>query len=111
LDVTVKLAARPDRTTQTKEKAPYLGLAVVESDREVQVREVDQGSPAEKAGLKPGWRVVKFAQTDIKTVRDFLNAVKKSKPGENLALTVREPGGKESVLQLEVGTVAAEGRE
>ena len=111
LDVTVKLGARPEGTARSKEKAPYLGLSVVESDREVQVREVDQGSPAEKAGLKPGWRIVRFAQTDIQTVRDFLNVVKKSKPGETQELTIREPNGKQSVLKLEVGTVAAEARE
>jgi S1-C subfamily serine protease len=64
------------------------------------VREVDKGSPAEKAGVKAGWRILKFAQTDIKTVRDFLNAVKKSKPGESLKVTIRKPNGKKSVLKL-----------
>lgn len=111
LDVTAKLVARPGTTARTTEKAPYLGISVVETDGEVQVREVDKRSPAEKAGVKTGWRIVKFAETDIKTVRDFLNAVKKSKPGKSVELTVRKSNRKEYVLKLEMGTVPSDSDE
>lgn len=111
LDVTAKLVARPGTTARTTEKAPYLGISVVETDGEVQVREVDKRSPAGKGGVKTGWRIVKFAETDIKTVRDFLNAVKKSKPGESVELTVRKSNRKEYVLKLEMGTVPSDSDE
>lgn len=110
LDVTAKLAERPDMAARTPETAPDVGMAVGLTDGAVLVREVEKESPAAKAGIEPGWRILKFDNTDIKTVRDFLTAVKKSKPGQTVELSVRKPDGTETALKLEIGSVAAEGR-
>ena len=91
----------------TREQAPYVGIAVVESNGEVRVREVEKDSPAAKAGIAPGWRIRKFDKTDIQTVRGFLTAVKKSKPRQAVELTVRKPDGTDAALKLAIGAIPA----
>jgi hypothetical protein len=112
LEVKANLVDRPemqtrpsDRSKQTEAKDPYIGLAVGESDGDVRVREVEKDSPAEKAGIEPGWRILKLGKTDIKTIRDFLTEVNKSKPGQIVELTIRKTDGTEAVLKLETGAI------
>jgi hypothetical protein len=112
LDVKAKLGDRPEMTAfapgapkPTSEKASYLGLAVVETDKAVRAQDVDPDSPAAKAGIEPGWQILKFDAANIQTVRDYLAAFRKSKPGQTVDLTVRKPDGTEAAVKLEIGTV------
>jgi hypothetical protein len=103
--LTATLKERPGTSERTTEKAPYLGLSVGEAAGQVQVREVEKDSPAARAGIEPGWRILKFGQTEIKSVRDFLGAVKKSKPGQAVELRVQKAGQDPTTLKLEVAGV------
>ncbi len=49
--------------------------------------EVDPDSPAVKARIEPGWQILKFDAADIQTVRDYLAAFRKTKPGQPVKLT------------------------
>ena len=47
------------------------------------------GSPAEKAGLKPGDLIVQFGSTKLKNIYDYMNAMGKYKPEEDVPLVVK----------------------
>ena len=70
-----------------------------------EAQDVDPDSPAAKAGIEPGWQILKFDAANIQTVRDYLAAFRKIKPGQAVELTVRKPDGTETSLKLEIGTV------
>ena len=112
LNVKAKLGDRPEMTAfapgapkPAVEKASYLGIAVVEADKAVRAQDVDPDSPAAKAGIEPGWQILKFDAANIQTVRDYLAAFRKIKPGQAVELTIRKPDGTETSLKLEIGTV------
>ncbi len=64
--------------------ADYFG---VKQGKGVLVREVDAGTPAEKAGLKAGDVIVKVDDTDIATVGDLRRAIAE-KPDEKRTVTL-----------------------
>ena len=45
------------------------------------------GSPAEKAGLLQGDRIVKFGEVDVKNLYDLTFALRKYKPGDEVAVS------------------------
>ena len=58
---------------------------------------VEDGSPAESAGLKSGDVIVGFNGTTIDKVRDLTRAVADTKPGSSAKLQVMEGGSTKSV--------------
>jgi S1-C subfamily serine protease len=84
-------------------KAPpakaQLGLAVEPNEAGssgVIVRGFGPESPAEKAGLKEGDRIVKADSKKVESFDDLRGAVSKHKPGDKLALTVVRDGKEQS---------------
>jgi serine protease Do len=53
------------------------------------LREVIEGEPAEKAGLKPGDTITKFNDTVVKSVKQFRKLMEGQKPGDKVRITAR----------------------
>jgi S1-C subfamily serine protease len=109
--LTVGLVAQAQPGGAPEAPRGYLGILVgpaEEGGTGVMVREVTAGSPAAKAGLKSGDRVVKLGDEDVTDVERFLRAVAAKKPGDKLTLGVLRDG-KEQKLTVTLGERA--GRE
>lgn len=104
--ITVTVAAFPDDlSSEGEEAAPRaFGLQVqeltqdlaqrfgYEMGRGVVVTEVEQGSAAEEAGLRPGVLILEVNRKEVSSTRQFEEAVKKGK-GESLLLRVKTEKG------------------
>ena len=119
--VLLDLARRPDRpafaklvnqkpagpspgATRTGSGA-YLGTrpAYGESDTPgVKLDGVSEGSPAEKAGLKGGDIIIKFAGKDVKNIEDYMEAIGTKKPGDMAEVVVKRDG-KEQTIGVTLG--------
>ncbi len=88
----------------SKEVAESLGLSKAQG---ALVRGVEQGSPAEKAGLEPGDIILKFEGKNIDKSSDLPRMVGNTKPGTRSALQVWRRGGMREV-QIVVGEFEAE---
>lgn len=67
---------------------------------------VMDGSPAEKAGLKKGDVVIKFAGKPVGTLQDYTEYLKASKPGDKVAISVRR-GADVVTFEVVLGTRGA----
>jgi len=66
---------------------------------------VSQGSPAEKAGMKAGDIITKFAGADVGNVTDLLVALRKQDPGQQVDVDVRRGTGSQT-LHVTLGNLA-----
>jgi S1-C subfamily serine protease len=73
---------------------PFLGV-VADTERafgeDVIIGGVAPGSPAEKAGLKKGDRILEFDGVDLKTWRDLTDRIAASSAGDTVTLLVQRP--------------------
>lgn len=83
----------------TESIAATLGL---DKAKGVLVRDVDLGSPADKAGLRRGDLIIKFAGQEIDTFNRLISAVGGVKPGEAAAVSVLRNG---STLEMKLLTI------
>ncbi len=102
LDLKLKLAARPpdaDRPPQPPQPPPaaFLGASVEEHGGGVRIKEVAKDSPAAKAGLLAGDPVLELDGKPVKSVRQFLDALKVAKPGQVIKLTIEADGMEETL--------------
>jgi S1-C subfamily serine protease len=58
----------------------------------VRFSDVRPGSPAAKAGLKAGDTLIQFRELPIKNLYDFTDALRRSKPGDAVIVTVLRDG-------------------
>jgi S1-C subfamily serine protease len=95
---------RAQDATPTVQAKPFLGVAIIPVDNSggIAVREVTPESPAAKAGLKTGDRVIKIGDQEVKGVEQFLETVAAKKPGDQLTLQIRR-AGKEQDLTVTLG--------
>jgi serine protease Do len=91
----------------TKEVAESIGLGKAQG---VLVRGVEEGSPAEKAGIEAGDIITRFDGKSIEKPADLPRAVGNTKPGSQVALTVFRRGAtkdlKVTVAEIEPEKVA-----
>jgi Zn-dependent M28 family amino/carboxypeptidase len=89
--------------TTAKAEAPrsggfrvYLGTIpnYADSTNGLLIDGVREGSPAEKAGLKPGDRIVKIGTRDVKNVYDYTYALGEMKAGQEYVFEVMRGGEK-----------------
>ena len=88
-------------------EVPYLGMLpkrVASTEQGVGVRFVFPDSPADKAGLVRGDRVLKFNDTDAADARVLADLVGRSRPGDAVKLTCLHEG-KPVVLDVTLSTV------
>ena len=88
----------------SKEVAESLGLSKVQG---ALVRGVEQGSPAEKAGLEPGDIILKFEGKTIEKSSDLPRMVGNTKPGTRSAIQVWRRGSVKD-MHITVGEFEAE---
>jgi S1-C subfamily serine protease len=61
----------------------------------VRITGVRSGSPAEKAGLKGGDVIVRFAGVQVRTLEDLTFALRGRRPGDQVQVVVRRDGGEQ----------------
>jgi serine protease Do len=93
-----------DLGAQDQKQKGFLGIAVEQAagDRGIIVREVTADSPAAKAGLIAGDRILKLGDKDADDIKRFLQTVATTKPGEKVTMRV-DRSGKEQDIQVTLG--------
>jgi serine protease Do len=87
----------------TKHGPPFLGFKFnLKSRSSLTIASVDEGGPAEKAGMKPGDRLVAIGRVRIRSRRVYYYLLRRIRPGMRLRVIVRR-GKKNVALQLVVG--------
>ncbi|MDP9294571.1 MAG: trypsin-like peptidase domain-containing protein [Actinomycetota bacterium] len=83
----------------------YLGLASTEDPSRpgALVRTVNTGTPADRAGVRPGDLVVAISSTRVRNPSDLGKAVNAAKPGDTVTLQIRR-GGDTRKLDVKLGT-------
>ena len=82
------------------QKGGRLGLSLEEENNVVLVRAVMPESPAERAGVLPGDRILSAGGAPVKVLGDLHQAAMSRKPGVPLVLEVKRAGKR---LNLELG--------
>ncbi|MGF1580863.1 MAG: S1C family serine protease [Gemmataceae bacterium] len=80
----------------------YIGVQGDPDGKSAKIIEVYEDSPAEKAGMKKGDIVVKFAGKSVKTFTDLANAVGRQRPGRTVDVIV-DRDGERVTLKLTLG--------
>jgi serine protease Do len=77
----------------------YLGVGVVEltDDRGLEVKLVDQNSPAAKAGLKENDVILEVNGKGVEGNEQFSRLIGETSPGTKVSLTIRRNGAKQTV--------------
>src|SRR5215471_11335505 len=86
------LAQQPD--SQGDPRA-FLGIRVGPAEKGgigVMIGSVTSDSPAAKAGLRPGDRILKLGNDEVRDVEKFLRDVAARKPGEKITLGIMREG-------------------
>jgi len=78
----------------SEDLAEFSGL---ESGRGALITKIEDGSPAEKAGLKNGDIILKVGDTEILTVSDLLLSVSQETPGTEVDVVISRDGKNETV--------------
>src|SRR5438128_703175 len=74
-----------------------IGVAPGQDGRGVMVHQVMPDSPAAKAGLKAGDRLMKVGDQEPRDVDAFMKAMDAHKPGDKLMITIQRDGKEEKV--------------
>jgi len=75
-----------------------LGVMLSErSGRGVRISDLLPGSPAQRAGLRPGDRIIKLADRPIKSYADVIRFINRVQPGQTAKVTVNRDGQEKTV--------------
>ena len=99
----------PPAAGETSVVPGTIGVAVQRSAEGVVVSAVGTGSPAARAGLKVGDRVVRYNGEDVNDVREFERLVLESEPGSVARVEVVR-GGAARTLDVRVEQVRTANR-
>jgi hypothetical protein len=97
-----KASAEAKRLRAALEKTPVLGL--VFENETTTVRSVTSGGPADKAGLRPGDKLLRLEDHKTATLAELRQALQDHKPGDRVTLEF-ERTGKKRVVTIEVGSL------
>ena len=107
-DIALELATRPDRPQFTRCDAggftvgPYTGLAVEQRDDGVYVAHVDKRSPASRAQIKAGDKLVSWNGNRVANTNRYNEIVSRAKPGDKADVVVSRKG-RTRKLKLKMG--------
>ncbi len=96
-----RVATPPSSSGRSGGYGPFFGVVPEFGEGErpgVRVGGVRAGSPAEKAGVRPGDVIVTFGGLTVRTLEDFTFALRGRRPGDRVEVTVVREGA-ESRLQ------------
>jgi serine protease Do/serine protease DegQ len=96
------LGVRPDLNAMTPDVAEQLGLP--KGSRGVVIADLDTGSPAEKAGLKPLDVIVAINEHTVTTLDDLRFTIAQLIPGSVAKLKIFRDG-KDKVVEVTLGTL------
>lgn len=101
LDISLTLTARPgtQRPSPLLFTPAWLGAAAEEREGTVVVTFVAPNSPAEKAGLEVGDRLLELGETKLSEVSQLVDVLRQRHPGDRILMTFRRG---EQVQQVEV---------
>lgn len=70
----------------------FLGVITEKSEKGAKIREVTEGSAADKAGLKEGDVITKIEDATIATPEDLTKAIRRQKPEDKITITYERNG-------------------
>lgn len=107
--VFVKPARGPAMASASRGSGVYLGTRPSYGDIPegggVKLEGVNEGSPAEKGGMKGGDIVIKFGDKEVKDIEGYMSAMSGHKVGETVEIVVNRDG-KDVTLKVKLGTRA-----
>jgi hypothetical protein len=86
-----------DSDDQDRPKRGWLGVFLSEDDDEVVITGVKDGSPAAKAGLKEGDKIVEIDSKKVDDSTDIRNVIRQLEPGDTVQVVVMRDGKRKSV--------------
>jgi S1-C subfamily serine protease len=75
----------------------------IKSDHGLMILQVEPGTPAEQAGLKPGDLIVSLDGKDMNQVEDLIASLHQHSPGDTIAIVI-ERNNEQQTLQVTLGT-------
>jgi serine protease Do len=92
-------APQTPRSTTLRRAAArgYLGVGVVELTGGLEVKRVDENSPAAKAGIKESDVILELNGTAIENLEQFQTTVGETQPGVKVSLTILRDGAKQTL--------------
>jgi S1-C subfamily serine protease len=101
------LRTRSDRTHEDsvvvlKRRRPSVGVELETTDAGISVRRVVPGSPAEKAGIEPGDRIVTAEGTNVRSLYDALRPTLYKQPGDTMSFQILR-GEEKKTIDLVLG--------
>ncbi len=84
-------------TKPIKEKRPFLGIRLKDSNKSLEINEVEPGSAAEKAGIQKGDVLVQIEGKDINNYTEFVTAIQTRKIGDKIKIVVLRDGKKKKL--------------
>jgi serine protease Do len=80
--------------TPAQSNAAFLGVLSEDNELGAKIKEVSEGSPAEKAGLHEGDIITNVNDTKITGPKDLYEAIGKFKPSEKVQISILKDGAK-----------------
>ncbi len=90
-------ALTPTPTLEVSAGTPWLGVRVSQEADGARILEVFPNSPAERAGLRPGDRIVAFDGEPVSEAHPLTEYVRRHRPGDTVRLTVIREGEERTV--------------
>ncbi len=81
----------------------WLGIFAEEKEEGIVVEDVDEGSPADKGGLKEGDVIVSYNANPVSSFNELAFYILLTNPGETVKIKVRR-GKEEKTLSVKIGT-------
>jgi serine protease Do len=88
------LASAPKEKTSV-----YLGIRLAAAEKGILIEAVENGSPADIAGLKPGETIMSVDGRNLKSASDLVKYIRTKKPGDKITLKIMR---KDRVAQVAV---------
>ena len=93
----VSLAAQDRRELRVFGGGAQLGISVSDTSNGVRVDDVNQGSPAEKAGIREGDLVVEFDGERVRSAMQLTRLVRETPEGRQVAVAVMRDGKRQTL--------------